>query len=555
MVNPVSGTPKAPQVLVTEELAPAALRLLQGRGLGVSVATGLDPRALRERIGGFEGLIVRSATRVGPALLSAATHLRVIGRAGGSVEHIDVPAATARGVAVMNAPFGNAITTAEHAIALMFALARRIAAADAALRAGSAPRERFEGIELAGKTLGIVGCGNIGAIVADRALGLRMQVIAADPFLSAERAQALGVEKVTLAQLLARADLISLHTPLSEQTRHLIDAAALAKCKPGVRIINCARAGLVDEVALLGALQSGRVAGAALDALETEITPGHPLLALDSVVFTPRLGSATREAREHAAVQVAGQVADFLLSGIVRNALNVPAVAADELPRLRPYLALADQLGSLAAQVVDGALEAVDLGLEGRAAGLPVRPVFNSALAALLRPVLDAVNDVNAPVLAGERGIRLVESRCESAAGHAAGMRLTVQTSQGRVVLAGTLFNGMPRLVGIDGVDMECELTARMLLVRNRDTPGFVGRLGTTLGNAGVNIGNLHLGRRRPGADQVCLVSVDADLPANVLAALRALPGILAVHPLRFDPQRDASMRGEAPQGLVRKAG
>jgi len=524
----------APRVLISDALSQRALDLFAERGVAVEQRVGLRPEELRGIIGEFDGLAIRSATKVGPALLSAATRLRVIGRAGIGVDNVDVAGATARGIVVMNTPFGNSITTAEHAIAMMFALAREIPAASASTRAGKWEKARFMGVELTGKTLGVIGCGNVGAIVVDRALGLKMRVIASDPFLTPERARALGTEKVELDELFARADFITLHTPLTAQTRGVLDAAALARCKRGVRIVNCARGGLIDEGALLVALRAGQVAGAALDVYAEEPARDHPLFALDNVVCTPHLGASTTEAQENVALQIAAQMSDFLLSGAISHALNMPAVSAEDAPRLRPYLALADQLGSFVGQITPGGLLGVAIAYEGHVAELNTRPLTHAALAGLLRPSSAYVNAVNAPMVARDRGIDVAETRRETQGEYHTRMDLTVTTPSGTIHLGGTLFSGKPRLIEIDGVALESELTPCMLFVRNKDAPGFIGKLGSALGQAGVNIANFNLGRVRPGADAVCLVAVDEEIPAALLQQIERLPGVVGVVPLRF---------------------
>jgi D-3-phosphoglycerate dehydrogenase len=522
------------RVLISDPLSPRAVEIFRTRGIEVEELTALRPDELRAVIDRFDGLAVRSATRVTPALLSAAQCLRVIGRAGIGVDNIDLACATARGIVVMNTPFGNAITTAEHAIAMMFALAREIPAASASTRAGRWEKSRFLGVELAGKTLGVVGCGNIGAIVVDRALGLKMRVVASDPFLTPERAQALGAEKVALEELFERADFITLHAPLTEQTRHLLDEAALARCRRGVRIINCARGGLVDEAALLQALRSGQVAGAALDVFAVEPALHNPLFDLEQVVCTPHLGASTIEAQEKVALQIAAQMSDFLLAGAVSNALNMPSVSAEDAPRLRPYLRLAELLGSFVGQIDTGAVRSIQIGYEGHVAQLNTRPLTHTVLAGLLRPSAAFVNSVNAPGIARDRGIRLDETRTETEGEFHTRMDLRVTGEKVGIHLAGTLFSGRPRLIEIDGVPLESELTPRMLFVRNKDAPGFIGSLGSALGQAGVNIANFNLGRARPGADAVCLVAVDEEIPAPLLRRIRELPGVIGVHPLQF---------------------
>jgi D-3-phosphoglycerate dehydrogenase len=523
------------RVLISDALSPRAVEVFHKRGVEVVERTGCKPDELRRIIGDFDGLAIRSSTKVSSSILSAATRLRVIGRAGIGIDNVDLAGATARGIVVMNTPFGNSITTAEHAISMMCALARQIPAANASTKEGKWEKSRFLGVELTGKTLGIIGCGNIGAIVTDRAIGLKMKVVAADPFLTPERAQALGVEKLELDALLERADFISLHTPLTEQTRNVLDARALARCRRGVRIVNCARGGLIDEDALLAALRSGQVAGAALDVLAEEPAHRHPLFEMENVICTPHLGASTTEAQENVALQIAEQMSDYLLTGAIVNALNMPSVSAEDAPRLRPYMTLAEQLGSLIGQVTPGPFSGVAIDYEGHVASLNIRPLTNTVLAGLLRPSSDFVNMVNAPVIARDRGIAVAETRRESESDYHTLVRVRVEYGQGSLQLAGTLFSGKPRLVGIDDVALESELTARMLFVRNKDTPGFIGSLGTALGRAGVNIANFNLGRARPGADAVCLVALDEDISPEVLRQIQQLPGVVGVHRLRFD--------------------
>ncbi|MDP9127312.1 MAG: phosphoglycerate dehydrogenase, partial [Pseudomonadota bacterium] len=393
-----------PKVLISDALSPRALEIFKERGIDVEQRTGLKPEELKGIIGNYEGLAIRSATKVVADILGAATSLKVIGRAGIGVDNVDVPAATSRGIVVMNTPFGNSVTTAEHAISLMLALARQLPAANASTHAGKWEKAKFMGVEVTGKTLGIIGCGNIGSIVADRAKGLRMKVLAFDPFLTPERAQELGVEKVELDQLFPRADFITLHTPLTDQTRGIVDAKALAKCKKGVQIINCARGGLIIEADLKAALESGIVAGAALDVFAEEPAKQHPLFGMENVICTPHLGASTTEAQENVALQIAEQMSDFLLTGAVTNALNMPSVSASDAPKLRPYMKLAEQLGSFAGQVTQSGIVAVDLAYEGHVASLNTRPLTHTALMGLLRPSLDGVNMVNAPLVAKDRG-------------------------------------------------------------------------------------------------------------------------------------------------------
>ncbi len=524
-----------PKVLVSDKLSPRAIDIFKARGIAVDVKTGLSPDELKEIIGAYDGLAIRSATKVTADVLAVAENLKVVGRAGIGVDNVDIPAASQRGVVVMNTPHGNAITTAEHAIAMMFALARQIPQANASTHAGKWEKSGFMGVELFGKTLGLIGCGNIGSIVANRALGLRMKVIAYDPFLSPERAVDLGVEKVELDDLIARADIISLHTPLTDKTRGILDGPAMARMKPGVRIINCARGGLVDEAALKDALDSGHVAGAALDVFTEEPAKDNALFGHDKVVCTPHLGASTTEAQENVALQVAEQISDFLLTGAVTNALNMPAVSAEEAPRLRPYMKLCEQLGSFAGQITESGLKSVRIEYQGGVAELNTRPLSATVLQGLLSPVLTAVNLVSAPVMARERGIEILESKTETCRDYHSLIRLEVTTERQTRSVEGTLFgDALPRIVRINDIPVEAELGADMLYLVNEDKPGFIGALGSTIGDAGVNIASFHLGRTDAGGQAICLVQVDGPVPAPALEAVRALSHVVQAKPLRF---------------------
>jgi D-3-phosphoglycerate dehydrogenase len=524
-----------PRVLIADQLSPAAEAIFKERGLEVDTRVGLGKDELLAVIGDYDGLAVRSATKVTAEVLAAGKRLRVVGRAGIGVDNIDVEAATNRGVVVMNTPFGNSVTTAEHTISLMLALARQIPAADRSTRAGKWEKNRFMGMELMGKTLGLIGCGNIGSIVAERAQGLKMRVIAFDPFLSPERAADLNVEKVELEVLLARADVISLHTPLTEQTRNILSRENLAKTRPGVRLINCARGGLVDEQAVHDLIRAGHVAGAAFDVFAVEPAKQSPLFGLDEVIVTPHLGASTSEAQENVALQVAEQISDYLVSGAVVNALNMPSVTAEEAPRLAPYMKLAEQLGSFAGQLTETGLEQVTVTYAGHAASLNTRPLTQLVLTGLLRPQLASVNMVNAPALAKQRNIHIRIVTCDAVEGYQTLLTVEVLTERGPRAVSGTLFQGQePRLVAIRGIAMEARLGPQMLYVRNQDKPGFIGALGRTLGDAGINIATFHLGREAPGGDAIALVEIDGPLPDYVLDQVRRLPHVLQAKQLSF---------------------
>jgi D-3-phosphoglycerate dehydrogenase len=524
-----------PKVLISDQMDPKAAEIFRAHGIEVDEKPGLSRDVLKAIIGDYDGLAIRSATKVTADVLDAATNLKVVGRAGIGVDNVDIPAASARGVVVMNTPFGNSITTAEHAIALMFALARELPAADASTQAGKWEKNRFMGVELTNKVLGLIGAGNIGSIVADRALGLRMKVIAYDPFLTPERAVDLGIEKVDLNELLARADFITLHTPLTDQTRNILSREALARTKKGVRIINCARGGLIDEDALKEALESGQVAGAALDVFIEEPAKASPLFGTPGFVATPHLGASTTEAQVNVAIQVAEQMADFLNTGGVTNALNVPALSAEEAPKLRPYMELAQELGALVGQLEGRRLKGLAIEVEGAAASLNQKPITSAVLAGVMQSYSATVNMVNAPHLAKERGLDVREVRHDREGDYHTLVRVTVRTPDGEKSVAGTLFsNSAPRLVEIFGIRVEAELTGEMIYIVNDDQPGFIGRLGTTLGEAGVNIGTFNLGRQAAGGEAVALVSVDSHVEPAVLKRLQALPGVRTVKPLRF---------------------
>jgi D-3-phosphoglycerate dehydrogenase / 2-oxoglutarate reductase len=527
-----------PKVLISDALSPAAVQIFKDRGIEVDFqpALGKDKEKLAELVGNFDGLAIRSATKVSPKILEKAKNLKVIGRAGIGVDNVDIPAATARGIIVMNTPFGNSITTAEHAITLMLALAREIPQADASTQAGKWEKNRFMGVEITGKTLGVIGCGNIGSIVADRALGLKMKVIAFDPYLSLERAVDLGVEKVELDELFKRSDFITLHTPLTDKTRNIIDAKAIEKMKTGVRIINCARGGLVDEVALRAALDANKVAGAAFDVFVTEPATENVLFGHPNVVCTPHLGASTSEAQENVALQVAEQMADYLLRGAITNAVNFPSISAEEAPKLKPFIALAEKLGSFAGQLTESGISKVQIAYEGAVAQMNTKALTSAALAGLLRPMLgENVNVVSAPAVAKERGIVVEEVTREMPEDYESLITVTLVTERQSRHVSGTVFaDGRPRIVNIKGIRMDAEFASSMIYITNLDKPGFIGTFSSTLGEAGINIATFHVGREAPGANAVALIEIDGELPEAVLAKVRALPQVQQAKPLHF---------------------
>jgi D-3-phosphoglycerate dehydrogenase len=527
----------SPKVLISDALSPAAVAIFKERGIEVDFQPGLgkDKDKLAATIDGFDGLAIRSATKVTAKILEQAKSLKVIGRAGIGVDNVDIPAATARGIIVMNTPFGNSITTAEHAITLMLSLARQIPEADASTRAGKWEKNKFLGVEIFGKTLGVIGCGNIGSIVADRALGMKMKVIAYDPYLSDERALNLGVEKVELDELMRRADFITLHTPLTDKTRNIINAESLALTKKSVRLINCARGGLIDEAALFEALKSGRVAGAALDVFATEPAAESPLFGLHNVVCTPHLGASTTEAQENVALQIAEQMSDYLIRGAISNAVNFPSISAEEAPRLKPFVALAEKLGSFAGQLTETGIKQVQVSYEGIVAQMNTRALTSAAIAGLLRPMLQDVNVVSAPIVAKDRGIIVEETRREAEGDYESLITVTIVTDRQTRSVAGTVYaDGRPRLINIKGIRMDAEFGPSMLYVTNLDKPGFVGRFATLLAGAGINIATFHLGRDSAGGNAIALVEIDGTVSPDLLAKVQQIPNVQQVKPLRF---------------------
>jgi len=527
-----------PRVLVSDKLSPTAVQIFRDRGVEVDYLpeVGPDKEKLLSIIGQYDGLAIRSATKVTEKLIAAATNLKVIGRAGIGVDNVDIPAASRKGIIVMNTPFGNSITTAEHAVALMFALARELPEANASTKAGKWEKNRFMGVEITGKTLGVIGCGNIGSIVATRGVGLKMHVVAFDPFLSETRASELGVEKVELDELLARADFITLHTPLTDKTRNIINADSIAKMKKGVYIINCARGGLIVEADLVAALKDGKVAGAAIDVFEVEPAKESPFFDLENVVATPHLGAATSEAQENVALQVAEQMSDYLIKGAVSNAINMPSITAEEAPRLKPFVKLAEVLGSFVGQVTEDPIKEVEIIFDGATAQMNTRALISAALAGLIRPQVADVNMVSAPIMVKERGIILSEVKRDKSGVFDGYIMLKVTTEHMTRSIAGTCFSdGKPRFIQIKGINLDAEVGEHMLYTTNADAPGIIGLLGTLCGENGVNIANFQLGRNRPGGDAIALLYLDAPFPEDVLAQVRAHKAIDSAKRLQFD--------------------
>ncbi|MCR8825389.1 phosphoglycerate dehydrogenase [Pseudosulfitobacter koreensis] len=527
----------APKVLISDKLSDAAVQIFKDRGIEVDFQPdlGKDKDKLAEVIGQYDGLAIRSATKVTEKILAAADNLKVIGRAGIGTDNIDKDAASKKGVIVMNTPFGNMITTAEHAIAMMFAVARQIPEASASTHAGKWEKSKFMGVELTGKTLGVIGAGNIGGIVCDRARGLKMKVVAYDPYLSNKKADKMGVEKVELDELLARADFITLHVPYTDSTANILSKENIAKTKKGVRIINCARGGLVDEAALAEALKSGHVAGAAFDVFQEEPAKENPLFNLPNVVCTPHLGAATTEAQENVALQVAEQMANYLLTGAVENALNMPSVTAEEAKVMGPWLKLTDHLGSFIGQMTDEPIRAINILYDGSVGSMNLDALNCGVIAGIMRRANPDTNMVSAPVVAREKGIQISTTNQDKSGVFDGYVKVTVVTAKRERSVAGTVFSdGKPRFIQIKGINIDAEIGQHMLYTTNNDVPGIIGLLGNTMGKSGVNIANFTLGRNEAGGEAIALLYIDEALPADVQKTLEGTGMFNQVKPLEF---------------------
>ncbi|RYG91557.1 phosphoglycerate dehydrogenase [Loktanella sp. IMCC34160] len=528
----------APRVLISDKLSEAAVQIFRDRGIEVDFQPelGKDKDKLLEVIGQYDGLAIRSATKVTEKIIAAADNLKVIGRAGIGVDNVDIPEASKKGIIVMNTPFGNMITTAEHAIAMMFAAARQIPEASASTHAGKWEKSKFMGVELTGKTLGVIGAGNIGSIVCNRALGLKMKVVAYDPFLSEERATEIGVEKVDLEELLKRADFITLHVPLTDQTRNILSRENLEKTKKGVRVINCARGGLVDEAALADLLKSGHVAAAAFDVFAEEPAKQNPLFNLPNVVCTPHLGAATTEAQENVALQVAEQMADYLLTGAVQNALNMPSVTAEEAKVMGPWIKLSGHLGNFIGQMTDEPIKAINILFDGEASEMNLKALTAATIAGIMKKTNPDTNMVSAPVMAKERGVQISTTKQDQSGAFEGYVKVTVVTAERERSIAGTVFSdGKPRFIQIKGINIDAEVGANMLYTTNEDVPGIIGTLGQTMGENGVNIANFTLGRAARNGEAIALLYVDDPVPAPVIAKLEATGMFRQIKPLTFD--------------------
>ncbi len=535
---PAEGRKNTLKILICDGMHESGLAILQAaKELQVDVPEQISLDEVKKRISEYDAVVVRSRTRITADVLEGAHRLKVIGRAGTGVDNIDVQAASAGGILVMNTPGANAMAAAEHTLAMILSLARHVPQATQSMREGRWEKKRFVGTELYHQTLGIIGLGKIGSIVADRALSMKMDVLAYDPHILPEAAAILGVESVSLDELLARSDFITLHTPSTPDTRRIINRESLAKTKPGVRIINCARGDLVDEEALVAFLEQGHVAGAALDVFAQEPPKGSPLLKLENVIFTPHLGASSIQAQANVSRAIASQIADYLLYGIIRNAVNFPSISPKDYERIRPYLILAERLGSLQGQICSP-VQRLEIEYSGsELQTLPIQPLTQTVIKGLLDPVLaEKVNLVNAPLLLRERQIELLASTTSEDRGYTGMITVRVKGRQVESSAAGTVFpGGEIRLVRLNSYRLEAELEGTNLIIQNLDKPGTIGFIGTTLGNYDVNIANMHLSRTPQRDKAIAIIRIDEEAPPEALTALRAHPNILSVEQFKLD--------------------
>jgi len=520
------------KVLISDKLSQQGKEILQARGLQFDEKTGLPPEELRQAIGQYDGIIIRSGTKLTKEILQNPGRLKAIARAGVGVDNVDVPTATEKGIVVMNTPGGNTVSTAELTFSMLLALSRKIPQAWDSVRKGEWKRGKFEGVEVRNKTLGIIGLGRIGTQLAKYAKAFDMRVVAYDPYVSPEKAQQLGVEMVGLDELFGQSDYISVHTPLTGETKNLLNREAISKMKAGARIVNCARGGIVDEEALLEAIKEGKIAGAALDVWSKEPPAGNPLLEMENVVATPHLGASTAEAQDNVAIEAAELMADFLLDSKVKNAVNVPSVDEKVLQQLRPYIFLSEKLGSLTAQMLKGSLQALEVIYSGELEQAEVTPLTIGMLKGFLGHVLDSdVNEVNAPSKAKERGIQIVESKSSKSEDFAALVKVVAKSDAEEVSVAGTVFGKRndPRIVRVNDFHVDAVPTGTLIIIMNWDRPGAIGKIGMTLGNNNVNIADMTLGRKKAGESAVVVLNIDGDIPEKVVEELKQLDEVIDV--------------------------
>ena len=525
-----------PKVLISDKLSLKAEKIFIERGIEVDVITGLEKDELIKIIDKYHGLAIRSSTKVTQKVLDAASNLKVVGRAGIGVDNVDIPYATSKGVAVMNTPFGNAITTAEHTISLIMSLVRNIPQANESTHQGKWEKSKYMGTEITGKTLGVIGCGNIGSIVADRALGLKMKVLAFDPFLTEEKALDLKVKKVDLEELLSFSDIITLHVPMTDQTANIINKDTLEKCKDGVRIVNCARGGLVDEKALKRFIEKGKVAGAAIDVYEIEPAKESIFFDMEEVICTPHLAASTLEAQENVALQVADQMSDFLTTGAVSNAINMPSISASEAPILKPFTKVAEQLGLFVGQLMPSDYHEISIDYVGDVSNYNCAPITSAAVAGILNASFPDINMVSAPSIAKDKGIAITETKKDEYSAYESYIRITLLSKNDSFSIGGTTFSdGKPRIVQINKINLEAELMTNMLYVTNNDVPGLIGSLGNILGDEGINIASFNLGRTAPLKEAMALIGIDNPVNDKVISEVKKLESVVHVKSLNFN--------------------
>ena len=523
------------RVLIADKLSEEAVSIFKENGIEAVVKTGLGEEELIKELETCDGLVVRSATKPNKNIIEKSKRLKVIGRAGIGVDNIDLEAATNNGKVVMNTPFGNSITTAEHAITLILSTARQIPFADKTTHEGKWEKSSIKGVEVTGKTLGVIGCGNIGSIVANRALGLHFKVIVFDPFLQDERAKDMGVEKVELNDLFKRSDFITLHTPLTEKTKNIINKDSFKLMKKGIRIVNCARGGLIDEEALKENLESGHVASAALDVFVNEPPKDSPLLGTKNLIMTPHLGASTTEAQEKVALQVAEQISDYLKTGAITNAVNTFSLTAKEYNSVQPYLKLSEQLGGFAGQLTENAIKRIEIEFEGQVSQINTQPLMQTMICALLKSNFDGVNVINSILVAKNKSIQISETKHEKAYEYQSCVTLTIETDKQTRSVSGTLFGGKPRIVNIKGIKIEAELAKYNLYISNEDKPGFISNLSKILSDNNINIATFNLGRKVSGGEAIALISTDNPIEEKVLDSIKKLPLVIQAKTLTFN--------------------
>ncbi len=521
------------KVLIADKLSLEAEKIFTANNIDCDIKLGLTEEEIVQIAKNYNAIVVRSATKITKRIINASKNLKVLGRAGIGVDNIDINSATDNGVVVMNTPYGNSITTAEHTISLMMSLARNISQADESTKSGKWEKSKFMGTELFGKTLGMIGCGNIGSLVAERSIGLKMNVIVYDPFVSQEQLKNIGAKKVELQEILNSADFITLHTPLTNETKGILNKNSMLKCKKGVRIINCARGGLVVENDLLEMLEIGHVAGAALDVFLEEPPNNKNLFKPKNLILTPHLGASTSEAQENVAIQIAQQISDYLLNDVIVNSINVSPITIEEAPLLKPYLNLCQKLGKFGGQILENNIKNINITFRGGVAKINTKPLLSTLIASILSVKMESINLINAQVVAKQKNIEVITSFQETTESHEAEISIKITTEKEVFSFAGAIFAGYSRIISIDGMPIEAEIARNMLYTSNNDKPGFIGALGTALGNANINIATFNLGRTGSG-EAVSLIEIDGKIDSELIKKLENISNVKKIKKLSF---------------------